>query len=220
MHSLLVLAPWSGPPTAAPPSGRLQRLLRRLRPDPHRPQKTAAGAEAEAEVAEPSEPDAPTPAIDRYLAVRAAATFQDVDDDALRDYRGAWLMQLSGLQELSRRDMAALEALPSDAVEGEGPPSEAEKLAAELEARRRNIGVLQLSLKLVETELSRRGAPLIGPHQGVLSIPEPEDATLCQYCVSRPADTDFMCCGHTGACASCAAVLLGGPSPRCPHCRR
>eukprot|EP00667_Euglena_gracilis_P003375 EG_transcript_3389 len=220
VHTLLVLTPRHGQRSPSPSpcgkrSDRLRRgvtsLFRRLRP-------SRQDSHGTPEPMDESPTGTPTSAIDRYMAARAAAVFEGVDDAQLLNYRGAWLMQLAGLEELNDRDQAVMEALLKDPTGPEAMQAEMELLTADLDARHRNVAMLQLSLQLVETELARRGAPLTKSESEIGVLDLPDDATLCQYCVSQPANTDFLCCHHTGACADCAAVMLQAHG-RCPHCR-
>eukprot|EP00668_Euglena_longa_P004128 GGOE01004837.1.p2 GENE.GGOE01004837.1~~GGOE01004837.1.p2 ORF type:complete len:260 (-),score=53.76 GGOE01004837.1:1114-1863(-) len=230
VHGFLVLSPRNTRRADAAPSpspclegtsARLRRgvasLFRRLRPSRHNSPRPVESGPPDS-LMEVGAAESPTTAIARYLAGRAAAVFEDVDDEALLNYRGTWRMQLDGLEELNRRDEAVLGALFLDPASLEGKQWEAEQLSADLTGRRRNVTILQLSLRLVETELTRRGIPLVKPEAENGLVDVPDDANLCQYCLSRPANTEFTCCHHTGACADCAAAMLED-APRCPHCR-
>jgi len=167
-----------------------------------------------------SDPTAPREAqarmMARVLTARAADAFGEVDDDGLLNYRGAWLMQADSLEEMNGRAGLVIDRLFDDPGALDARQAEADYLITEMEQRKRNVAILRLSIRLVDAELRKRGAPLSRP-TGIVEVSD--DADVCQYCVTESADAEFGCCHHKGACWDCAMVMVRAEGARCPNCR-
>eukprot|EP00667_Euglena_gracilis_P007598 EG_transcript_7674 len=155
--------------------------------------------------------------LSRFIAGRLSGP--TVDSLALVDQRGAWLMQLDALEELNAKAEACLANL-FESVEDSVPDrqAEAEALLQEVERRRRDILALRINLHIVEVALQQRGIPLDRPLAETGLVEVPEDAGLCEFCVSVPANAEFDCCHYRGGCVQCSETVLRS-SGRCPHCR-
>eukprot|EP00668_Euglena_longa_P011376 GGOE01013775.1.p1 GENE.GGOE01013775.1~~GGOE01013775.1.p1 ORF type:complete len:254 (+),score=57.00 GGOE01013775.1:50-763(+) len=140
-----------------------------------------------------------------------------MDDDTLYNHCGSCRARLDSLREMNRRLDIAILALFDGPGSAEERKQEAESLILEAARRREEIGALEWQIEPVRAELRRRGLALCRP-ASCCTLNEPDDPTLCQFCITYVADAEFLCCHYTGACCRCASALIS-TSNVCPHCR-
>eukprot|EP00667_Euglena_gracilis_P010203 EG_transcript_10387 len=166
-----------------------------------------------------SRPESPVDELSEQEMVRQILA--PASDSVLLETHGTLQMQLCALTELNSRVETAVDRLFVDPVEPQPADQrevEANSLLLEVEERTETVLRLREGLLYIEAEMRRRGLQVVRPpeERGLMDVPD--DPDLCHYCVTEPANAEYLCCRHDAACWTCVC-LMRKANPHCPNCR-